>query len=474
MSNGGSEARLMWVRELAWIDPVEAAARLAGLGSRALLDSAMTHPTLGRFSYVAADPFGVFQVRDGVAFWDGTAEPASPIAALRLRLAACRLERRDGLPPFQGGAIGSIGYEFGWALEGRRAPVSSNGDDVHLAFHDVVLAFDHITRGCWLIASGCPAATPEARRERAEARLTQFVAHLSQPSGQGIATAPYVEWRSDLSRDAYRAGVERVKGYIREGDIYQANIAQRFVADVPKGADLFALYRMLRASNPAPFAAYLECGPRQILSTSPELFLRSDGRHVETRPIKGTARRAADAAVDRDIAARLMASRKDRAENVMIVDLLRNDLSRVCTSASVDVPVLCGLETYAGLHHLVSAVTGNLVAGRDVLDLVAASFPGGSITGAPKLRAMEIIAEIEGRARGVYCGAIGWIGFDGALDLNIAIRTISAEGGRVELCAGGGITILSDPDAEYEETLTKAQRIFDAFASARTLAEAVA
>ena len=223
-----------------------------------------------------------------------------------------------------------------------------------------------------------------------------------------------------------------------------------------------------------PSRPYLDCGDRKILSTSPELFLRSDGHRVETRPIKGTARRVDDERADRDMAARLLASPKDRAENVMIVDLLRNDLARVCTPDSVEVPVLCGLETYAGLHHLVSAVTGALATGRDTLDLLAASFPGGSITGAPKIRAMEIIAEIEGRPRGIYCGAIGSLGFDGSLDLNIAIRTIVVEAGKMELSAGGGITILSDPDAEYEETLTKARRLFDAFAPAPTLAESAA
>lgn len=464
----------MWVRELAWIDPVEAAPRLAGLGALGLLDSAMAHPTLGRFSYLAADPFGIFTVRDGTAYWNGQAEPAPPPEALRRRLALYPIDRRAGLPPFQGGAIGAFGYEFGWSLEARQPPVPSRGDDVHLAFHDVVVAFDHVARTCWLIASGFPAATPEARRQRAEARLAQFAEQLSRPAPAVAGPRPNVCWRPDISPDTYRAGVERVQAYIRAGDIYQANVAQRFTAALPDDCDPWSLYRLLRDANPAPFAAYLDCGDRKILSTSPELFLRSDGHRVETRPIKGTARRLDDERADRDMAARLLASPKDRAENVMIVDLLRNDLARVCTPDSVEVPVLCGLETYAGLHHLVSAVTGALAAGRDTLDLLAASFPGGSITGAPKIRAMEIIAEIEGRPRGVYCGAIGALGFDGSLDLNIAIRTIVVEAGKMELSAGGGITILSDPDAEYEETLTKARCLFDAFAPAHALAESAA
>ena len=261
--------------------------------------------------------------------------------------------------------------------------------------------------------------------------------------------------------------MERVRALILAGDIYQANVAQSFVATRPDGVASFDLYRQLRAANPAPFAAYLDQGGRQILSSSPELFLRSDGRRVETRPIKGTARRDTDPAADRAAADALAASAKNRAENVMIVDLLRNDLSRVCKPASVSVPTLCAVESYAGLHHLVSAVTGTLRPEVDTLDLVAASFPGGSITGAPKLRAMEIIAAIEGRARGEYCGAIGWLGFDGAMALNIAIRTIVATGDQFEFAVGGGITLLSDPDEEFEETLVKAGRLFAAFAPRR-------
>ena len=205
---------------------------------------------------------------------------------------------------------------------------------------------------------------------------------------------------------------------------------------------------------------------RFIASTSPERFLKLVGRDVETRPIKGTVRRAADAAADRSNADWLANSEKDRAENTMIVDLLRNDLSRVCEPGSVDVPVLCAIETYASVHHLVSVVTGRLKPEKDIVDLIAATFPGGSITGAPKIKAMEIIAQLEGAPRGPYCGAIGYIGFDGNADLNIAIRTLVCDGERFSLHAGGGITLLSDPASEYDETLAKAERILGALGSA--------
>lgn len=458
----------MQVRQLEWIDPVAAASCLAGLPHMSLLDSAMPHPTLGRYSYLAADPFGIFKVFDGRAAWNGVVEEGTPLDALRRRLAACALEPVAGLPPFQGGAIGAFAYEFGWSLEGRGAPQPGAGEDVHLAFYDVVLAFDHVARACWLISSGLPAEGTAGRR-RAAMRLDEFVEALER-SASAIESASEIVWQPTTTRDTYAAGIWRVQDYIRAGDIYQANIAQRFVADLPPDADPWALYQALRAENPAPFAAYLDCGTRKLLSSSPELFLRTQGRTVETRPIKGTARRHSNEAEDAARRAALLASRKDRAENVMIVDLLRNDLAKVCKPTSVDVPALCELESYAGLHHLVSAVTGTLRDGADALDLIAAAFPGGSITGAPKLRAMEIIAEIEGRARGVYCGAIGLLSFTGDIALNIAIRTLVIEHGEIELRTGGGITILSDAAQEYEETLTKAHRMLAAFS--RTRAEA--
>ena len=456
----------MQARQLEWIDPVAAAARFAGLAHMSLLDSAMAHPTLGRFSYLAADPFGIFTVRDGRATWNGMTEDGAPLVALRRRLAAYRLEPRADLPPFQNGAIGAFAYEFGWSLEGRSSPFPSTGDDVHLAFYDVILAFDHVARACWLMSSGLPApAEGTERRRHAAMRLDTFMEALGERAAP-LDLVPEIVWQPTTTRDAYAAAITRVQDYIRAGDIYQANIAQRFVADLPRGADPWRLYQALRTENPAPFAAYLDCGARKVLSSSPELFLRTAGRMVETRPIKGTARRHANEEQDAARRAALLASRKDRAENVMIVDLLRNDLAKVCEPASVEVPALCGLESYAGLHHLVSAVTGTLRDGADALDLIAAAFPGGSITGAPKLRAMQIIAEIEGRARGIYCGAIGALGFTGDVALNIAIRTLVVERGQIELQAGGGITILSDAAQEYEETLTKAHRILAAFSHA--------
>ena len=455
----------MWHVEIEWIEPIAAARNLAALPGLSLLDSAMAHPTLGRYSTLAVDPFGCFHVDRGRAFWNGAPLEGAPLSALRRLLARFRVERDPDLPPFQGGAIGTFDYEFGWALDrGPRRIHRSAGRTVQLDFHDAVVAFDHAARRCWIIASGWPAPDEASRRRRADSRIAALRTRLETSITALSHPPPMLAWRPDMSREAYNAAIERVKAYIRAGDIYQANIAQGFFAPLPPDTDALRLYEHLRQANPAPFAAFLRRGSGGILCTSPERLLRTRGRHVETRPIKGTAARSLDTETDTALAQALLRSPKDRAENVMIVDLLRNDLSRVCTPNSVDVPVLCGLESYAGLHHLVSVVTGDLRDGLDALDLLGATFPGGSITGAPKLRAMEIIAEIEGRPRGIYCGAIGAIGFDGDVDLNIAIRTVVLEDGTARFQTGGGITILSDAAVEYEETLTKARRIFAAFA----------
>ena len=455
----------MWTREIPFVDPVAAAGRLRHLPGLAFLDSAMPHETLGRHSIVAADPFARFRFRDGRATLDGRPLPGAPMEALRAVLAPYRLAADPG-HTFPGGAIGYFAYDLGQALERVDRPARRAGltDDIAFNLYDTVLAVDHAAGTCRLVATGFPETEPTARAARAARRLARFAELLDRAVPEAApALPPAPRWRSNFTRAGYEAAVERVRDYIRAGDIYQANIAQRFVADLPEGFDGFAFYRRLRAINPATFGAYLAFEGLTVASSSPERFLKLEGRAVETRPIKGTARRVADPDADRALALALQQTPKERAENIMIVDLLRNDLSRVCAPGSVRVPVLCGLETYAGVHHLVSVVTGTLREGLDALDLVAATFPGGSITGAPKIRAMDIITEIEGDARELYCGAIGRIGFDGTLDTSIAIRTVVMDGRTAVLQAGGGVTLLSEPGPEYDETLTKAARVFQAF-----------
>ncbi|MGY8678585.1 aminodeoxychorismate synthase component I [Bradyrhizobium sp. UFLA05-153] len=456
----------MYVRELPWIAPVTAMRRLAGCPHLTFLDSAASHELLGRYSYLTCDPFGTYIIADGQASWNGHRIDGAPWEALRTLLAKYPQEYRPDVPPFQGGVAGFFGYDLNRTLERLPVPASSGHrlPQSILHFYDVVVSYDHRDDRCWIVSTGWPEQDPARRAARARQRANEFAALLAGPhlplDDVHGAVGP---WHSNFSRAGYIVAVQRVIDLILAGDVFQANIAQRFSARLPTAFDPIAFYCQLRSLNPAPFAALLRYGNLTIASSSPERFLKLDGRRVETRPIKGTIGRSTDSREDQRRAQLLAASDKDRAENIMIVDLLRSDLSRVCTPHSVDVPALCSLETYASVHHLVSAVTGELAGDQDAVGLVRACFPGGSITGAPKVRAMEIIAELEQVSRDVYCGAIGFIGFNGHMDTNIAIRTVTIDDGLAVFHAGGGITAMSDPAAEYSETLAKAQLIFDAF-----------
>ena len=438
-------------------DPAEAAQALRDLPFLTFLDSSMADRKLGRYSFIAADPFE--RITAGVA-GEGW------VSHLKSRLAAFRTASMPGLPPFQGGAAGLFSYELGRSLE--RLPAAALDTlafpDLSLGLYDVVIALDLIERRGFILSTGLPETDGRLRDKRAAGRGRWFEERLRRPpAAPPAATISLADWTSNFSRASYERMVHEVIERILSGDIFQANVAQRFEAPVPDDFDHFGFYRRLRKLNPAPFSAYLVHPGFVIASASPERFLKVEGDRVETRPIKGTRRRFADAVLDALQGRALTESRKDRAENVMIVDLLRNDLSKVCVPGSVQVPQLCGLETFASVHHLVSSVVGHLGEGQGAADVLAAAFPGGSVTGAPKVRAMEIITGMEGHARGPYCGSIGYIGFDGTMDTNIVIRTASFRGGSCVVQAGGGIVTASDPASEYDETLDKARTIFEAF-----------
>lgn len=447
------------------LDPLDACRRLAGMPHRAWLDSAAAGGPRGRYSFLTADP------------WDTVAAgERDPLSSLRVALQGLAVPPRPDLPPFQGGAIGYLAYEYGRRLERIPPPRLDDAPipDVWLGLYDWVLAWDHATGRTWAVSTGMP-ETGGRRDRRSRERLALVLDCLAGRGASGAAAippppsiippaAPHVVTelgggvRSACSRAAYLSAVDRIRAYILAGDVFQVNLTQRLTA--PLADDPLEFYARLRRVNPAPFAAYLEAGECTIAGASPERFLmaRPDGT-VETRPIKGTRPRSHDAHTDEALGAELLASAKDRAENVMIVDLLRNDLSRVCRPGSVDVPQLCALERYATVQHLVSSVTGRVAPGRDGLDLLAAAFPGGSITGAPKVRAMELIAELEPVARGAYCGALGYWSVTGAMDTNVAIRTCVVRGGWAHFGVGGGIVVDSDPEREYVESLDKARGI---------------
>ena len=324
--------------------------------------------------------------------------------------------------------------------------------DLHLALHDWVVAWDEWTGAAWI---GGRAVDGDATS--LAARLADVRVRLANVAPVPLRPAPSLApFRSSLTRPEFEAGVEAIRDAIARGEIYQANLTRRLAT--PFRGDPWPLHRLLAAGDPALFASFLDLGAgRALVSASPEAFLRGDvGGHVRTDPIKGTRRRGRTRAQDRALACELLASEKDRAENVMIVDVLRNDLGRVCTPGSVRVPRLCRLERTDAVQHLVSTVVGRLEPALDAFDLLAGAFPGGSITGAPKIRAMELLDALEPVERGPYTGALGWIGPDGAMATSILIRTFVADGEELSLHVGGGMTWRSEPAAEWDETVAKA------------------
>ncbi len=441
------------------------------------LDSALSGDRQSRYSFLAADPIDVLTVDRVVA---------DPLAKLERWLECFRSATVPGLPPFQGGVAGFMGYELGRCFE--RVPAAKHNEFdlplASLALYDVVLAWDHQTDQGWLISHGFSRdASPDGRLERAVGRSQQFLKWLAEDSAfsapsqsplrsnptssihevQAMAhglTAPQFEtrlgggWLGNFDSTGFREVVQKARDYIFAGDIFQVNLSQRLLC--PARCDSASLYQRLRQVNAAPFAGYLDIGAAQIISASPERFLQVHNRWIETRPIKGTRPRTGDPIVDRQTANALTTSEKDRSENIMIVDLLRNDLSRVCEIDSLNVNQLCEVEAFPYVLHLVSSIRARLRPEASASDLVAALFPGGSITGAPKIRAMEIIAELEPTTRGPYCGSLGYIGFDGNMDWNILIRTLTASRGWWQFQVGGGIVADSVPEQEEEETWTKA------------------
>lgn len=438
------------VAELSWHDPLAVFACVPQEAALWLDSAAISKQ--GRFSFIAFCPFESFVTKNSAH---------NPFDKLAEALALYTLDTIEDLPPFQGGIAGVFGYELGKYLE--KLPQSAIDDlafpDLMVGFYDLVVAFDHQQARCWLFSSGFPEVEETKRLARAAERMSFAKALLSKsvnldkPSN---ATVLPEAIHSTFTAHNYQETVSKVIEYIRAGDIFEANVSQRFSTTLPNDLSPFDLYRRLRSNNPAPFAAFMQMGEHTIASASPERFLQLRKDKVESRPIKGTRPRHSDPIVDKANGEDLVNSEKDWAENVMIVDLMRNDLSRVCLPHSIKVPQLCALESFATVHHLVSAVEGTMQPTLGAIDLLKATFPGGSITGAPKIRAMEIIAECEPTLRGPYCGSIGYLAFNGDVDLSITIRTFAIHGNLLTFQTGGAVTIDSDPLEEYEETLAKA------------------
>ena len=439
------------------------------------LDSGMDAAKSGRYSFMGNDPFLVLSSRgERITISRGDSQSqlsGNPFDVLGRLLKVYRLDEKPSPVPFPGGAVGYFSYDLCHFIE--RLPVTATDDfalpECYFGFYDRLLAFDNQFGKAYIIATGFPELREKERIAKARRDFSELESRLSGMLGaanderstvsESPALAPVIR-SSGFEHDEYLTAVERARQYIIAGDIFEVNLSQRFETGL--STTPFELYQRLRRINPAPFAAYLGFDEVAVVSASPERFLRLQGDRVETRPIKGTRPRGDTPEQDEAFADELRSSAKDRAENIMIVDLERNDLGRVCRYGTVKVTDLAALEVFPTVFHLTSTVVGELREDKDAIDLLKATFPGGSITGAPKVRAMEIIDELEPTRRSVYTGAIGHLGFNGDIDLNIAIRTFLIKGGEAYFQVGGAVVYDSDPEAEYQETLVKARALIEA------------
>ncbi|MFQ5328653.1 MAG: aminodeoxychorismate synthase component I [Thermodesulfobacteriota bacterium] len=443
----------MKIEEIADVTPLEAFLAIRHLPFPFLLSGGVV-PLLRRYSYVGAAPYLRIETRQGtteailssqrVAF-------ADPFSALSTIMAEYGPNHEEEGPfPFSGGLVGYLSYDLKSFIESILYRASDLGTaDCLLGLYDTIFVYDHTEQRGYVVSS-----------ERTDGTLNgaDLRALLSSPPLKGaLSTMAFhgdCAFTSNMSRKEYLARFEKVKGYISAGDIYQVNLSQRL--SLEWRGDPFSLYSMLISNDPAAFSSFMDCGPYQIISNSPERFLKVSGREIETCPIKGTKARGVGEDEDRAIQESLREDRKELAEHIMIIDLERNDLGRICETGSVTVEEAMRIETLPHLHHMVSTVKGRLRKGVTAAECLRVSFPGGSITGAPKVRAMEIIDEVEPTPRGIYTGAIGYIDLSGNMDMAMAIRTAITTENRLYINVGGGIVADSVPEREYDETLLKA------------------
>jgi anthranilate/para-aminobenzoate synthase component I len=443
-----------------------------------LLESMKGPMKIARHSFIGFDPYKIFKVKDGLVEIQSSKGKVTvsgkPLYVLKELVTSYRQIPSDHLPPFQGGAVGILSYDFVRYLE--KLPNLVRDDlhlpDAHFLMIDKLIAFDHRDKKCWIIV--CPAARDGGKRnldwsekyDEAESTIKQMQRSVEQRAKssetnsnvQALNIAPKVEINYETKKNEYMDIVKRAKEYIAAGDIFQANLSQRVSSHIGK-INRWSIYKALSSINPAPFAAFLDFGDYQVVSSSPERLLRVGGGIIETRPIAGTRPRGRDWKEDEFMRVELLLNEKERAEHIMLVDLERNDLGRVSNYGTVKVDELMITEDCSHVIHIVSNVRGRLASGRGCFDAIKGAFPGGTITGVPKIRCMEIIEELEPVKRGPYTGSIGYISFSGNMDLNIIIRTFVVKGEMAYVQVGAGIVADSDPEREYYETLKKAEAL---------------
>lgn len=447
-----------------------------------LFESVKGPEHIARYSFIGLDPYLIFRVKNGSIEIDfegrKTLSSRHPLQRLRELVCGYRQAPVEGLPPFQGGAAGMLCYDFVRYLE--KIPDNSRDDldipDAHFFLIDRLVAFDHKERKCWAIV--CPGVRKtvlgysdiegekKENIKEAEGVLQALCERLGRRPAEAATAGPserHMPFKKtgityETGKEQYMEMVRKAKEYIAAGDIFQANLSLRVSADIGD-TDPWSVYKVLRTINPSPFSSFVDFGDYQIVSSSPERLVRVRGRVVDTRPIAGTRPRGRDLGEDDRLRAELLLNEKERAEHIMLIDLERNDLGRVSDYGTVVVDELMVTEDYSHVMHIVSNVKGVLDKGRDCFSVIKATFPGGTITGVPKVRCMEIIDEIEPVKRGPYTGSIGYIGFNGNMDLNIIIRTFLIKNGRAYIQAGAGIVADSDPEREYYESLKKAEAL---------------
>jgi len=445
--------------------PVSAYAKLRGPGPAFLLESVEGGENVSRYSFIGCNPRKIFRAQPG---------DADPLAALQAELARFQPVAVPGLPPFTGGAVGYLGYEFIHSVE-KTVPLATRDElgvpMMWFMLCDSVLAFDRAHQTMRLIVNAHVGADAGAAYDAACAELQRMQAALAQPSPLASSTlgdtGPVQVPAGNFTQTAFERMVEDSKEFIRAGDVFQIVLSQRFSRDFTKSP--LDLYRALRTVNPSPYMFLLETGDFALVGASPEVHVRLTGRKVEIRPIAGTRPRGKTTAEDLAFEKDLLADEKERAEHLMLVDLARNDIGRVCAFGSIKVPEFMTIERYSHVMHIVSQVEGQLAPERSAFDLMRATFPAGTVSGAPKVRAMQLISQFEGTQRGSYAGALGYFSYDGNLDSCITLRTALVKDGRVHIQAGAGVVADSVPAAEYQETINKASALFKALSLADIL-----
>ena len=445
--------------EIGHVDPIEAFLAIKDLPNPILLDSSMPGAEGNRFTYITADPFLIIKSHNRnirLEQWGShRAVQDNPWSVLQQYLQHYQMDQLPDLPSFQGGAAGYLSYDLGRHLE--VLPSIAIDDlalpEMYVGLYDWSLALDSKTGTCYLFSTGLPDRTIHMADKRTEQVLRKLSSKSPHSPHDSKNRLDPIHWQSTFTEAKYSHAISIIKDYLTQGDSYQVNLSQRFHSHFAGNG--WDLYQKVREINPAPFSAYLEFPEVQVLSASPEEFLTLEGREVRSRPIKGTRPSGNSQYENQILSKQLIESPKERAENVMIVDLIRNDLGRICDIGSINVPNILDIERHPTVNHLVSTIKGTIPETMDAIDLLKACFPGGSVTGAPKIRSMQIIEELEPVRRGIYCGSIGYVSFGGNMSTNIAIRTTIISNNQIYLQVGGGIVADSDHVSEYHETLQK-------------------